>query len=306
DSPLLLYSLSRRSRSSPRYSSTSLQSMTSSSSCTNKTAGGAALRLATAALAALATGTSAAMYEVSPDGSPMTLTAALEVAGAGDIISLADGIYREPIVTMNAGVEGNPLVITGGRGAIINYFSGDRSLMWSQKVVDIRHSYVTLEGFTIDGQLDDEDVEESYIDKCIFVEGQAAPTMLTHQGQEVESALIGTVIDGLKIQNCGMECIRMRNFVTNAVIQNNDIENCGIYDFRFQFDGKIGEAIYIGTSSNQWQDGTGDRVTNGPDGSNYNLVTGNKLVPRGNECVDIKEGATMNVVEYNECEDQRD
>ncbi|CAN0435842.1 unnamed protein product, partial [Ectocarpus fasciculatus] len=33
---------------------------------------------------------------------------------------------------------------------------------------------------------------------------------------------------------------------------------------------------------------------------------GNKLVPRGNECVDIKEGATMNVVEYNECEDQRD
>ncbi|CAN0559810.1 unnamed protein product, partial [Ectocarpus sp. 12 AP-2014] len=178
--------------------------------------------------------------------------------------------------------------------------------MWSQKVVDIRHSYVTLEGFTIDGQLDDEDVEESYIDKCIFVEGQAAPTMLTHQGQEVESALIGTVIDGLKIQNCGMECIRMRNFVTNAVIQNNDIENCGIYDFRFQFDGKIGEAIYIGTSSNQWEDGTGDRVTNGPDGSNYNLVTGNKLVPRGNECVDIKEGATMNVVEYNECEDQRD
>ncbi|CBN76912.1 EsV-1-164 [Ectocarpus siliculosus] len=120
--------------------------MTSSSSCTNKTAGGAALRLATAALAALATGTNAAMYEVSPDGSPMTLTAALEVAGAGDIISLADGIYREPIVTMNAGVEGNPLVITGGRGAIINYFSGDRSLMWSQKVVDIRHSYVTLEG----------------------------------------------------------------------------------------------------------------------------------------------------------------
>lgn len=59
------------------------------------------------------------------------------------------------------------------------------------------------QGFTIDGQLDDEDVEESYIDKCIFVEGQAAPTMLTHQGQEVESALIGTVIDGLKIQNCG-------------------------------------------------------------------------------------------------------
>ena len=48
-----------------------------------------------------------------------------------------------------------------------------------------------------------------------------------------------------------MECIRMRNFVTNAVITNNLIEDCGIYDFQYQFDGKIGEAVYIGTSSNQ-------------------------------------------------------
>lgn len=32
----------------------------------------------------------------------MSLTEALEIAGAGDTISLADGLYREPIVTMNA------------------------------------------------------------------------------------------------------------------------------------------------------------------------------------------------------------
>ncbi|CAN0446328.1 unnamed protein product, partial [Scytosiphon promiscuus] len=95
-----------------------------------------------------------------------------------------------------------------------------------------------------------------------------------------------------------MECIRIRNWVTNSIIRDNDLEDCGIYDFRYQFDGKNGEAIYIGTSSNQW--------TDGPDGSNYNLVANNKLVPRGNECVDIKEGATMNVVEYNDCSDQRD
>lgn len=90
----------------------------------------------------------------------------------------------------------------------------------------------------------------------------------------------------------------MRNWVTNAIITDNFIEDCGIYDFRFQFDGKIGEAIYIGTSSNQW--------TDGPDGSNYNLVSGNTLIPRGNECVDIKEGATMNVVEKNDCAEQLD
>ena len=48
-----------------------------------------------------------------------------------------------------------------------------------------------------------------------------------------------------------MECIRMRNFVTNAVITNNVLEDCGIYDYQYRFDGKVGEAVYIGTSSNQ-------------------------------------------------------
>ena len=102
----------------------------------------AAVRLATAAFALSAA--SAAVFEVSPDGTPMSLTDALLEAGAGDTISLGDGVYREPIVTMNAGEEGRPLVIEGGRGAVINYFSGDKSLMWSQKVVDIRHSWITL------------------------------------------------------------------------------------------------------------------------------------------------------------------
>ncbi|CAN0453333.1 unnamed protein product, partial [Scytosiphon promiscuus] len=91
----------------------------------------------------------AATYRVSPDGDPSgdptTLTAALDMAGAGDTISLLDGLYdSEAIVTMKGGEEGNPLVIEGGKGAVLNYFTGDRSLMWSQKVVDIRHSWVTL------------------------------------------------------------------------------------------------------------------------------------------------------------------
>lgn len=83
-------------------------------------------------------------YDVSPDGTPMSIAEALEVAGPGDTVALRDGVYKEPIITMRAGEEGNPLVIEGGRGAVINYFSGDRSIMWSQKVVDVRHSWITL------------------------------------------------------------------------------------------------------------------------------------------------------------------
>ncbi|CAN0462457.1 unnamed protein product, partial [Scytosiphon promiscuus] len=56
----------------------------------------------------------------------------------------------------------------------------------------------------------------------------------------------------------------------------------------------------------QWTDGVGSRITNGPDESNYNLVTRNELIPRGNECVDVKEGASFNVIEHNECQEQRD
>lgn len=97
----------------------------------------------TTAIASLAAA-AAVVYECSPDGEPYTIEAALAVAGPGDTVSLADGLYREPIVTMAHGEEGSPLVIEGGPGAVISAFSGDRSLMWSQKVVDIRHSWITL------------------------------------------------------------------------------------------------------------------------------------------------------------------
>ncbi|CAN0542635.1 unnamed protein product [Ectocarpus sp. 12 AP-2014] len=61
---------------------------------------------------------------------------------------------------------------------------------------------------------------------------------------------------------------------------------------------KNGEGVYIGTSSTQW--------TNGEDTCNDNLVSGNRISTSGNECVDIKEGASGNVVENNICSDQLD
>ena len=47
-------------------------------------------------------------------------------------------------------------------------------------------------------------------------------------------------------------------------------------------------------------------MTNGPDECNYNLVDDNKITTRANECVDVKEGASFNVIQYNECEEQLD
>ncbi len=45
--------------------------------------------------------------------------------------------------------------------------------------------------------------------------------------------------------------MRLRYFVTGAVVEGNTISNCGIYDFRFNGGGKNGEGIYLGTAPEQ-------------------------------------------------------
>lgn len=62
------------------------------------------------------------------------------------------------------------------------------------------------QGFTVDGWVDDIDEEDSFVGKCIFVEGQDTPTSVMYSGREVETSLLGTVIEDMKITNCG--CVR--------------------------------------------------------------------------------------------------
>lgn len=63
--------------------------------------------------------TNAETYTVTPEGN-LSLSEALSLAGAGDIIFLTDGKYTEPIVTVGGGEEGNPLKIVGTRAAVIS------------------------------------------------------------------------------------------------------------------------------------------------------------------------------------------
>ena len=59
------------------------------------------------------------------------------------------------------------------------------------------------QGFTVDGHLNGLDEEEDYVDKCIFVEGQDAPTDLPIAGTTVKSSLIGFHVSNMYIHNCG-------------------------------------------------------------------------------------------------------
>jgi hypothetical protein len=112
------------------------------------------------------------------------------------------------------------------------------------------------------------------------------------------------VVSNMHITECGGECLRLRSFVTNAEVVGNTIDGCGRHDFMFPSSTVNGEVIYIGTSSNQWDDGKNSRE--GPDLTKYIWVHENEIDSQGNECVDVKEGTTDVVVEYNIWSDRRD
>ncbi|CAN0173333.1 unnamed protein product [Ascophyllum nodosum] len=135
---------------------------------------------------------------------------------------------------------------------------------------------------------------DSWVDKCVWVEGGVEDGMITH--------IEGFIMQDMTIRNCGSECVRLKNFVTGATITNNLIQDCGIYDYVLSdgVENKNGEGVYIGTAEDQWHDGIIE------DTCNLNYVSGNTFETNGNECVDIKEGSTENVIERNTCSNQLD
>ena len=73
----------------------------------------------------------------------------------------------------------------------------------SVEPVCLRAATAIEQGFTIDGHLNGLDAEEDYVDKCIWVEGQDAPTDLPIAGTTVKSSLIGFHVSDMYIHNCG-------------------------------------------------------------------------------------------------------
>ncbi|CAN0290810.1 unnamed protein product, partial [Ectocarpus sp. 4 AP-2014] len=110
------------------------------------------------------------------------------------------------------------------------------------------------------------------------------------------SGIDGLVIRNMAIANAGGECIRLRDHVTYSEVYGNTITDCGIYDFREEdTDGKNGEGVYIGTSSNQWDNG--DNWSDGPDVCQGITVRDNFIRTKGNEGIEVKEGTIDTLIE---------
>lgn len=213
-----------------------------------------------------------------------SIQSALDNAQPGDTLVLGPGIYAQDLLTVRDGLPGAPITISGPRDAILSG-QGDGRL------VEINHSYIVLDGFTINGAQG-----SSHSDKLIYVINKRAGV-----------PLLGLKITNMAIGQAGDECIRLRYMVQQAEIAGNTIGPCGIDYFPngvWAGGSKNGEGVYIGTAPEQRADGK--NPDSRPDESNSNWVHHNTFNTQGNECVDIKESASNNLVEYNDCTGQRD
>jgi hypothetical protein len=250
----------------------------------------------------MATSADALNWYVSPSGSdtndgrsPLSpfknIQRGVDVAQPGDTINLASGTYEQDIITKRDGTSSAPITITGPASAVVKGNVASR-------VFEINHSFIHVNGFTIDGLHGSASSSAGYRDKLIYVQGKLA------RAPGGPAAIDGLKITAMTLRNAGGECMRLRYFVKNSEIANNTITLCGVYDFKFNGGGKNGEAIYIGTSNNQWADGKNPNAN--PDESTHNWVHHNTLDTQGNECVDLKEGTSNNLMEWNDCSGQKD
>lgn len=216
-----------------------------------------------------------------------SLQKAFDVMQPGDGVVMMDGVYTQDVITVRNGTKEKPITVTGSVDAILQG-TGDKA-----RIVEINHDYITLYGFTIDGLVGSADRAKNYRDKLIYIEGK-----------ELQEGVEGVRIVKMHLKNAGGECVRVKYFSHHNEIVGNTIVGCGAYDFLFDGKGKNGEGIYIGTAPEQVEDDK--NISRDIDRSNYNHVHNNMIDTQGNECVDIKEGASFNIVEKNVCTGQKD
>ncbi len=236
-------------------------------------------------------------YYVSPAGSDAnagtdaakpfkTVQQALDLAQPGARITLAPGVYAQDIRSVRDGSASARITLAGPADAVIQGGGAGR-------IIEINHDNLALEGFTVDGLWGDPNSAAGYRDKLLYV-----------LGKQSRDGVSGLRVMSMTFRNAGGECIRLHYFAQHNEIAESNISNCGVHDFRFDAGGKNGEGIYIGTAPEQR--GDGKNPTADPDLSNANWIHHNTFDTQGNECVDIKEAATGNIVEYNRCTGQRD
>jgi hypothetical protein len=144
------------------------------------------------------------------------LTAALATARPGQVISLAEGVYRGRFVTTRSGTTKKPIYLCGPRAAVLDGggIKGGYTLYLNGA------SYWRVAGFTVqDGQ------------KGVMLDG-----------------VTGVGLQGLLVQRIGDEAVHLRKGSTLNVVRGLTIRQTGLRKNKF------GEGVYIGTAQSNWCD----------------------------------------------------
>ena len=136
---------------------------------------------------------------------------------------------------MRDGAPGAPIVIKGpetgtdreGRYRAVLYGTG--------RIVNIDHSWITLDGFTVDGQEQLADVPFPTDVRTIdawkaSVQDRVEDGRLVYIGSAEESRdLTGITISNMFLSGAGGECVRLRNNAHGNTITDSVIQYCGMY-----------------------------------------------------------------------------
>ncbi len=222
----------------------------------------------------------------SPARAIRTIQKALKKARPGDTVVLLPGIYYQDFQSVRAGTQSAPIRIVGRPGTIVK--GGGKAY-----IISLRHSFIELHNFTIDGLIDNGEGEKpDYRKKLVYIKGLKG------------IGIRGVRLLDMELKNAEDECLRMKYQAQQNEIAHSWIANCGLRDFSLGDGGHNGEAIYIGTAPEQIAEGVnpGREI----DHSDRNWIHHNVIHSQGSECVDIKEGSRYNLVEYNLCTQQKD
>jgi len=148
-------------------------------------------------------------YYVSPTGSDSsdgsapgtafrTIQKAVDLAQPGDTVNLASGTYLQDVVSRRNGTANGRITITGPATAVVKGGGADR-------IIEINHDYITLDGFTIDGLWGNPSAASGYRGKTLYVLGKEPRAGVNHLH-----------ITNMTILRSGGECIRLRYFATNT------------------------------------------------------------------------------------------
>jgi hypothetical protein len=142
------------------------------------------------------------------------LQAALQAARPGQVIELADGVYSGRFVASVSGTSAQPIVLRGGRGAVLDGGSPSTGTALSLQGA----SYWWLEGFT--------------------VRGAQKGVVLDRSNHDVLSKL--------DVGQTGMEGVHFRSSSSDNWLQGSDVHNTGRVNAGF------GEGVYVGSAKSHW------------------------------------------------------